>query len=98
MPTFDTPGPISATIDLVVGDVRISAGDARRHRRRGAAERRRQRADVNAAEQTRVEFADGHLLVKAPEAALVAPAAATAGRSTSRSSSPPARTCAAPAR
>ena len=27
MPTFDTPEPISATIDLAVGDVRISAGD-----------------------------------------------------------------------
>ena len=27
MPTFDTPEPISATIDLAIGDVRISAGD-----------------------------------------------------------------------
>ena len=27
MPTFDTPGPISAVIDLVVGDARITASD-----------------------------------------------------------------------
>ena len=27
MPTFDTPEPITATIDLAIGDVRISAGD-----------------------------------------------------------------------
>ena len=28
MPTFDTPQPIPATVDVVAGDVRISAGDA----------------------------------------------------------------------
>jgi DUF4097 and DUF4098 domain-containing protein YvlB len=27
MPTFDTPGPISAVIDVTSGDVRVSAGD-----------------------------------------------------------------------
>ena len=27
MPTFDTPGPISAVIDLGVGDARITASD-----------------------------------------------------------------------
>ena len=27
MPTFDTDGPISVTIDLVVGDARITASD-----------------------------------------------------------------------
>ena len=27
MPTFETPEPITATIDVTVGDVRISAGD-----------------------------------------------------------------------
>ena len=27
MPTFDTPEPITATIDLAIGDVRISAGE-----------------------------------------------------------------------
>ena len=39
MPTFDTPEPITATIDLAMGDVRISADDARRHGRPGAPER-----------------------------------------------------------
>jgi hypothetical protein len=27
MPTFDTPEPITATIDVAIGDVRISADD-----------------------------------------------------------------------
>ena len=67
MPTFDTPEPISATIDVAVGDVRISAGD------RGATvvDVRPSDAsndeDVKAAELTRVEYASGQLLVKAPK-------------------------------
>jgi putative adhesin len=67
MPTFDTSGPISATVDVVSGDVRISAGERavaivdvvpadpdRDH-------------DRKAAEQTRVEYADGKLLVRTPK-------------------------------
>jgi hypothetical protein len=67
MPTFDTPEPISATIDLTIGDVRISTGD------RGATvvEVRPSDAsndeDVKAAELTRVEYANRQLLVKAPK-------------------------------
>jgi DUF4097 and DUF4098 domain-containing protein YvlB len=67
MPTFDTPEPISATIDLAIGDVRISVGD------RGATgvEVRPSDAsneeDVKAAELTRVEYASEQLLVKAPK-------------------------------
>ena len=67
MPRFDTAGPISATIDVVVGDVRISAGD-------GAAavidvrpSDASKDEDVKAAEQTRVEYANEHLLVKTPK-------------------------------
>jgi DUF4097 and DUF4098 domain-containing protein YvlB len=67
VPSFDTAGPISATIDVVVGDVRISAGD-------GAAavidvrpSDASNAEDVKAAEQTRVEYANEHLLVKAPK-------------------------------
>ena len=67
MPTFDTTGPISATIDVAVGDVRISAGD-------GAAavidvrpSDASNAEDVKAAEQTRVEYAGENLLVKAPK-------------------------------
>jgi putative adhesin len=67
MPSFDTAGPISATIDVVIGDVRLSAGD-------GAAavidvrpSDASNAEDVKAAEQTRVEYANEHLLVKAPK-------------------------------
>jgi DUF4097 and DUF4098 domain-containing protein YvlB len=67
MPAFDTAGPISATIDVVVGDVRISAGD-------GAAavidvrpSNSSNDEDVKVAEQTRVEYANEHLLVKTPK-------------------------------
>src|SRR5262245_32532182 len=67
MPTFDTPDPITATIDIVLGDVRLSAGDGAatvvdvRPTDASNAE------DVKAAEQTRVELANGQLLVKAPQ-------------------------------
>jgi DUF4097 and DUF4098 domain-containing protein YvlB len=67
MPTFDTPNPISATIDVVGGDVRISAGD------RGTTTVEIEPTDASSdedrrvAEQTRVEYANGQLLVKAPK-------------------------------
>ncbi len=65
MTSFETPEPISAVIELVAGDVRISAGD----RPDTVVEVRpsdpARRADVNAAEQTRVEYSSGGLLVKA---------------------------------
>ncbi len=67
MPTFDTPEPISVTIDLVVGDARITASD----RDDTVVEIRPSDAshepDVRAAEQTQVEYAAGALLVKAPK-------------------------------
>jgi Putative adhesin len=67
MPTFDTPGPIKATVDLVIGDVRISAGD----RGDTVVEVRPSDAsnedDVKAAEMTRVEGANEHVVVKAPK-------------------------------
>ena len=67
MPTFDTPEPITATIDVVSGDVRISAGD------RNATSVTVDPADASndedrrAADQTRVEYANGQLLVRAPK-------------------------------
>lgn len=67
MPTFETPEPITATIDVVVGDVRISAGD----RDATVVDVRPSDAsndqDVKAAELTRVEYANEQLLVKAPK-------------------------------
>jgi hypothetical protein len=67
MPTFDTPGPIIATIDVMVGAVQISAGDP------GAAvvdvrpSDTSNAEDVKAAEQTRAEYANEHVLVRAPK-------------------------------
>jgi hypothetical protein len=67
MPTFDTPEPISVTIDLVVGDALITASG----RTDTVVEVRPSDPsadlDVRAAEQTRVEYADGRLLVRAPK-------------------------------
>jgi Putative adhesin len=66
MPAFDTPGPITATLDIVAGDVRISASD----RTTAAVDVRpsdpANDEDVKVAERTRVEYADGRLLVKTP--------------------------------
>ncbi|MFF5172009.1 DUF4097 domain-containing protein [Micromonospora sp. NPDC000089] len=66
MPTFNTPGPVETTIEVVVGDVRITAAD----RDTTVVEVRptdpAAEADVRAAEQTRVEYADGRLLIRAP--------------------------------
>ncbi|HEY2765637.1 MAG TPA: DUF4097 family beta strand repeat-containing protein [Pseudonocardiaceae bacterium] len=67
MPTFATPEPISAEIDLVVGDARITASDrddtvVEIHPTDGAHE-----PDARAAEQTRVEYTAGRLLVRSPK-------------------------------
>jgi DUF4097 and DUF4098 domain-containing protein YvlB len=67
MPTFDTPESITATIDVVAGDVRVDAGERAvttvsiEPSDAGDAEDRR------AAAQTRVEYANGKLLVKQPK-------------------------------
>jgi len=67
MPTFATNGPISATIDVPIGGVRITAGDA------GAAiidvrpSDTSSEEDLKVAQQTRVEYADEQLLVKSPK-------------------------------
>ena len=67
MPTYDTPEPISVSLELGVGDIRIAASD----RTDTVVEVRpsdpTSEDDVTAAEQTRVEFADGRLSVKAPK-------------------------------
>jgi DUF4097 and DUF4098 domain-containing protein YvlB len=66
MPVFETPEPISATIDVAVGDVRITASE--RHdtvvdvRPSDASHE----PDVRAAEQTRVDYTPNGLLIKTP--------------------------------
>jgi hypothetical protein len=67
MPTFDTPEPITATIDVAVGDVRISAGDGSATVVDVRPSDATNDEDVKVAELTRVEHANEHLLVKAPK-------------------------------
>jgi hypothetical protein len=66
MPTFDTPEPISVSLELGVGDVRIEATDRADTIVEVRPSDPSKEEDVAAAEQTRVEYANGHLLVKAP--------------------------------
>lgn len=67
MPVFETPEPISVSIEISVGDVRIVAGD----RADTVVEVRPsdpdKKGDVTAAAQTRVEYAAGRLQVKTPK-------------------------------
>jgi Putative adhesin len=66
MPTFDTPGPISVTVEVGVGDIGIVTGDRADTTVEVRPTDRAKQADVTHAEQTRVEYAGGRLLVKAP--------------------------------
>ncbi|GAB2829766.1 DUF4097 family beta strand repeat-containing protein [Actinocorallia aurea] len=66
MPTFDTPEPITADIDVYVGQVQIHAGDRADTVVEVRASDPASEAGVQAAEQTVVEFSDGRLLVKGP--------------------------------
>ncbi len=66
MPTFDTPGTITATVDLVAGDLIVVATDrpdtvVTVRPGTGDADR-----DVKAAQQTRVDFLSGTLTVRGP--------------------------------
>jgi len=67
MPTFDTPEPISVTVEFGVGDLRIVASDRTDTMVEVRPSDPAKKADVTAAEQTRVEFAGGRLLIKAPK-------------------------------
>lgn len=67
MATFQTPEPISVTIDVIIGDIRVSASDRAdtvvevRPADLGSAE------DVKVAERTEVTYSRGKLVVKAPK-------------------------------
>jgi DUF4097 and DUF4098 domain-containing protein YvlB len=67
MPTFETPEPISVTIAMLVGDLRIAASDRTDTVVVVSPSDSSKESDVKAAEQTRVEFAEGRLLIKAPK-------------------------------
>ena len=65
MPTFATPAPITASVELTVGELRVVASerpDTVVHVRPADESDR----DLRAAEQTRVEFASGTLTVRGP--------------------------------
>ncbi|GAA3215855.1 DUF4097 domain-containing protein [Dactylosporangium siamense] len=67
MPVFATPEPISVIIDITVGELRLVAGD----RTDTVVEVRpsddTDESDVQAAQQTRVEYANGTLTVRGPK-------------------------------
>lgn len=67
MPSFDTPEPVAATIDTGAGHVRIIASDRTDTVVEVRPTDESRDADVRAAEQTVVEYADGRLSVKAPK-------------------------------
>jgi hypothetical protein len=65
--TFDTPQPISVTAELGVGDIRIVASDRTDTIVEVRPSDPDKKADATAAQQTRVEYADGRLLIRAPK-------------------------------
>lgn len=67
MPTFDTPTPISVTVDLGFGNVVIAAGDRDTTVVEVVPSDVSNDEDRSAAEKTRVERTDDGLLVRAPK-------------------------------
>ena len=69
MPTFQTPDPITANIELAVGDARIAASDRTDTVVEVRPTNPDTEADVRAAAETRVEFSpgSGHLVVRGPK-------------------------------
>lgn len=71
MPVFATPEPITTTIELAVGDVRIVAGDRADTVVEVRPSDESDESDVKAARATRVHFADGALTVRGPQARML---------------------------
>ena len=67
MPTFDTPDPITVTLDVVHGDVRVRAAGVGRTVVTVEPTDPGNGEDRKAAEQTRVEHFPGRLLVRTPK-------------------------------
>lgn len=66
MPVYETPQPISVTVDLGVANVHIAASERTDTLVEIRPSNPSDSSDVTAAEQTRVEYADGALRVTAP--------------------------------
>ena len=67
MPVFSTPEPISVTIELGMGDARIIASQRNDTVIEVRPRDDSKASDIRAAEQTRVEYSGGRLLVKTPK-------------------------------
>lgn len=67
MPTFDTPEPIFATLELAVGAVRINASDRTDTVVEVRPSNEANSADVQAAQQTQVDCTKGKLWVRTPK-------------------------------
>ncbi len=68
MPNFETPGPISVTLELGVGDVRIAASDRTDTVVEIRPSDEADESDVTAAQQVRVDYTNGVLRVTGPKA------------------------------
>ena len=66
MPSFETPEPISVAVEVGVGEIRIAASDRTDTVVDVHPSDPAKKGDIAAAEQTRVEFANGRLLIAAP--------------------------------
>lgn len=66
MSHFETPQPISVVLELRVADVSVAAGERPETTVQVRPSDPSRRDDVSAAELTRVDYADGRLLVKGP--------------------------------
>ncbi|TVL89150.1 DUF4097 family beta strand repeat-containing protein [Streptomyces sp. SAJ15] len=67
MPAFDTPAPITATLEFEVASIRITAGKRAETVVEVQPQDTTRDADIQAAEQTKVGYADGRLTVKGPK-------------------------------
>jgi hypothetical protein len=67
MPVYATPEPISVTIDVAVGEVRLIASDRTDTVVEVRPTDESDESDVKAAQQTRVEYANGTLTVRGPK-------------------------------
>jgi hypothetical protein len=67
MPTFDTPEPISITLDLSVAQIWIDASERADTVVEVSPSHPEKQGDITAAAQTRVEYANGQLTVKMPK-------------------------------
>jgi hypothetical protein len=66
MPTFDTPGPVAASVNLVLGELRVAAGPRTDTVVEVRPANPADELDVRAAADTQVDFGSGRLVVRGP--------------------------------